>query len=113
MSMNYDIDLQRGIDFLVTKYGLREIRSNDEYILSLYSGDEEAAIEGLRIYSERKGEYYDKQRKTKMPKCEFLIIDGHAVVDLIHVYANREAEVQREKFVQRKKNRMHRNGGFY
>ena len=109
MSMNYDIDLQRGIDFLVTKYGLREIRSNDEYILSLYSGDEEAAIEGLRIYSERKGKYFDKQRNRLMPRCEFLMIEGHAVVDLIHVIPDPAKEIEREKYVENKRRSMRRH----
>lgn len=113
MSMNYDLDLQRGIDLLVLRYGMTEARSDDEYMLQLFSGDEGAAIEGLRIYAERKGEYFDKQRKKPMARCEFRMIDGHAVVDLIHVYDNKEAQLQREKFVEHKKNRMHRNGGFY
>lgn len=113
MSMNYDFELLESIDRAVYVLGKKKLRSDDYEILSIYSGDEDAAIEGLKVWSANKGSYFDKLSKRWMPRTDFAMIDGHAVVDIIHVYANREAENQREKFVQRKKNRMHRNGGFY
>ena len=113
MSMNYDLQLQRSIDILAARYSMKELRSDDPYILEIYSHDEEAAIEALRIYSERKGRYFDKQRNRLMPRCEFLMIEGHAVVDLIHVFENKEEEIQKEKFVNQRKQRTQRKGGFY
>lgn len=103
MSMNYDLQLQRSIDILVTRYSMKELRSDDPYILEIYSHDEEAAIEALRIYSERKGKYFDKQRNRLMPRCEFLMIEGHAVVDLIHVLPDPAKEIEREKYVENKR----------
>ena len=113
MSLNYNVDLQRSIDFLVQKFSMKEIRSDDPYLLQLYSGDEEAAVQGLRTYVQRKGQYFDRQRYRMMPRCELIMIDGHAVVDLIHVFPDKVAETQREKFVKSRKKRMNRNGGFY
>ena len=109
MSMNYDLQLQRSIDILVTRYSMKELRSDDPYILEIYSHDEEAAIEALRIYSERKGKYFDKQRNRLMPRCEFLMIEGHAVVDLIHVIPDPAKEIEREKYVENKRRSMRRH----
>jgi hypothetical protein len=107
MSMNYDLQLQRSIDILAARYSMKELRSDDPYILEIYSHDEEAAIEALRIYSERKGKYFDKQRNRLMPRCEFLMIEGHAVVDLIHVIPDPAKEIEREKYVENKRRRRH------
>jgi len=41
------------------------------------------------------------------------MIEGHAVVDLIHVIPDPAKEIEREKFVESKKRRMNRNRGFY
>jgi hypothetical protein len=109
MSMNYDLQLQRSIDILAARYSMKELRSDDPYILEIYSHDEEAAIEALRIYSERKGKYFDKQRNRRMPRCEFLMIEGHAVVDLIHVIPDPAKEIEREKYVENKRRSMRRH----
>ncbi|WMT49370.1 MAG: hypothetical protein RE472_00020 [Thermoplasmatales archaeon] len=109
MSMNYDLQLQRSIDILAARYSMKELRSDDPYILEIYSHDEEAAIEALRIYSERKGKYFDKQRNRLMPRCEFLMIEGHAVVDLIHVIPDPAKEIEREKYVENKRRSMRRH----
>ena len=109
MSMNYDLQLQRSIDILVTRYSMKELRSDDPYILEIYSHDEDAAIEALRIYSERKGKYFDKQRNRLMPRCEFLMIEGHAVVDLIHVLPDPAKEIEREKYIENKNRSMRRH----
>ena len=109
MSMNYDLQLQRSIDILAARYSMKELRSDDPYILGIYSHDEEAAIEALRIYSERKGKYFDKQRNRLMPRCEFLMINGHAVVDLIHVIPDPAKEIEREKYVENKRRSMRRH----
>ena len=109
MSMNYDLQLQRSIDILAARYSMKELRSDDPYILGIYSHDEEAAIEALRIYSERKGKYFDKQRNRLMPRCEFLMIEGHAVVDLIHVIPDPAKEIEREKYVENKRRSMRRH----
>ena len=109
MSMNYDLQLQRSIGILAARYSMKELRSDDPYILEIYSHDEEAAIEALRIYSERKGKYFDKQRNRLMPRCEFLMIEGHAVVDLIHVIPDPAKEIEREKYVENKRRSMRRH----
>ncbi|MCL5665478.1 MAG: hypothetical protein M1315_01420 [Candidatus Thermoplasmatota archaeon] len=109
MSLNYDLDLQRSIDFLVQKFSMEEIRSDDPYLLQLYSGDEGAAIQGLRAYTERKGNYFDSSRKKMMPRCEFVELEnGHAVVDLIHVFPDRGAAIQRERYIMNRKPKLRR-----
>jgi hypothetical protein len=40
--------------------------------------------------------------------CEF-----SGVVNIIYVYEDKEAEVQRERFVKQRKERIQRKGGFY
>ena len=109
MSINYDLQLQRSIDILAAMYSMKELRSDDPYILEIYSHDEDAAIEALRIYSERKGKYFDKQRNRLMPRCEFLMIEGHAVVDLIHVLPDPAKEIEREKYIENKNRSMRRH----
>ena len=106
MSMNYDLQLQRSIDILVTRYSMKELRSDDPYILEIYSHDEEAAIEALRIYSERKGKYFDKQRNRLMPRCEFLMIEGHAVVDITYLHENPAERIAREKYIENKRRKL-------
>lgn len=108
MSMNYDFELLESIDRAVYVLGKKKLRSDDYEILSIYSGDEDAAIEGLRTWSANKGSYFDRLSKRWMPRTDFAMIDGHAIVDIIHVYANREAEIQREKFIESKKRKQGR-----
>ncbi|WMT49938.1 MAG: hypothetical protein RE472_02960 [Thermoplasmatales archaeon] len=84
MSMNYDLQLQRSIDILAARYSMKELRSDDPYI-------------------------FDKQRNRLMPRCEFLMIEGHAVVDLIHVIPDPAKEIEREKYVENKRRSMRRH----
>lgn len=103
MSENYDLELRRAIDRIVRANGLKELRSDDPYIRLIYSDDEKLAIEALRIYADGKGQYFDKQRKRLMPRCEFSMIDGHAVVDLIRIDEDPAERIAREKYVENKK----------
>ena len=114
MSEAYDRELRKAIDMLVLTGNISELRSDDPFILNLYSGQEEVAIDALRKYADGKGKYFDKHRKCLMPKCEFVLLeDGHAVVDLIHLVPNKAAELQRENYLKDKERREQRNGGFY
>ena len=47
MSMNYDFELLESIDRAVYVLEKKKLRSDDYEILSIYSGDEGAAIEGF------------------------------------------------------------------
>ena len=105
MSTNCDLKLQESIDRLVYMMRKKFLRSDDYEILSLYSGDEEAAIEGLRAYADRKREYFDRRNRVMMPRCEFSMIDGHGVVDIIHVWDDSSARIQKEKFVMNRRPR--------
>ncbi len=64
MSMNYDFELLESIDRAVYVLGKKKLRSDDYEILSIYSRDEGAAIEGLKIWSANKGSYFDRKFKT-------------------------------------------------
>ena len=57
----------------------------------------------IEPYGLWKGKYFDKQRNRLMPRCEFLMIEGHAVVDLIHVLPDPAKEIEREKYVENKR----------
>ena len=102
MSLKYDMELQVSLDRMIYALGKRVLRSDDYEVLSLYSGDEDAAIEGLRTYVARKGTYFDPQRKRMMPKAEFLIEGEHAVVDLIY-QEDKQERILREKFIEEKR----------
>ena len=104
MSLKYDMELQVSLDRIVYSLHKRVLRSDDYEVLALYSGDENAAIEGLRTYVERKGMYFDPQRKRMMPKAEFLMQGEHAVADLIF-QEDKPGRIQREKFIERRKRR--------
>ena len=104
MSLHYDMELHVSLDRIVYSLHKRVLRSDDYEVLSLYSGDESAAIEGLRTYVGRKGEYFDPQRKRMMPKAEFLMQGEHGVVDLIFRDGKKE-KILREKFIERRKRR--------
>ena len=109
MSLNYDLDLQRSIDFLVQKFSMEEIRSDDPYLLQLYSGDEEAAIEGLKIWTANKGSYFDRRLMEWRPRTDLTIINGHAVVDLTYLHENPAERIAREKYVENKRRSMRRH----
>ena len=113
MSLNYDFELLESIDRAVYVLGKKKLRSDDYEILSIYSGDEGAAIEGLKVWSANKGSYFDRKSREWRPRTDFAMINGHAVIDIIHVYEDKEAEVQRERFVKQRKQRTQRKGGFY
>jgi hypothetical protein len=103
MSMNYDFELLRSIDMAAYAIGKKKLRSDDYEILSLYSGDEEAAIEGLKIWTANKGSYFDRRLMEWRPRTDLTIINGHAVVDLTYLHENPAERIRREKYVENKR----------
>ena len=103
MSMNYDFELLRSIDMAAYAIGKKKLRSDDYEILSLYSGDEEAAIEGLKIWTANKGSYFDRRLMEWRPRTDLTIINGHAVVDLTYLHENPAERIAREKYVENKR----------
>ena len=103
MSMNNDFELLRSIDMAAYAIGKKKLRSDDYEILSLYSGDEEAAIEGLKIWTANKGSYFDRRLMEWRPRTDLTIINGHAVVDLTYLHENPAERIRREKYVENKR----------
>ena len=108
MSMNYDFQLMRSIDMAAYAIGKKKLRSDDYEILSIYSGNEEAAIEGLKIWTANKGSYFDRRLMEWRPRTDLTIINGHAVVDLTYLHENPAERIAREKYVENKKRKAHR-----
>ena len=103
MSMNYDFQLMRSIDMAAYAIGKKKLRSDDYEIISLYSGDEGAAIEGLKIWTANKGSYFDRRLMEWRPRTDLTIINGHAVVDLTYLHENPAERIAREKYVENKR----------
>jgi hypothetical protein len=100
MSTNYDMELQRALDLLVYTQQKKVLRSDDYEVLSLYSGDEPNAIEGLRTFCERHASYYDPITRKMRAGCDILEESGHLIVDIIHIFPNPEERIQREKYIE-------------
>ena len=110
MSLNYDFQLMQSIDMAAYTanytFGKKKLRSDDYEILSIYSGDERAAIEGLRIWSANKGSYFDRRLMEWRPRTDLTMIDGHAVVDITYLHENPAERIAREKYIENKRRKL-------
>jgi len=115
--MNYEGSLQNAIDNLFYRDRSRDtVSSEDADLLAIFSGDEEAAIRGLRTFYER----HAFRNGVETGKVDIISGERPLVIKVFSLFPDPEQDILKSRYVRRQKRfregrwpeqRLYRRGG--